>query len=232
LLRPAVLERKTALRRAQSPNNNHDDLKGKAMKLYYSPGTCSQAPHIILREAGFDFVIEKVDLKSRKTESGADYLAINPHGYVPALEIEPGLVLTEGPAIDQYLADRKPGSKLAPANGTLERYQLQSMLNFITSELHKSFSPLFKPDFPAEGKTAYKELLGKRFDYIEEQLARQEFLMPWGFTIADAYFFVVSGWSGLVGIDLAKWPSIKAYRQRIAERPAVQAALKAEGLAK
>ncbi|MGZ3158536.1 MAG: glutathione transferase GstA [Burkholderiaceae bacterium] len=202
------------------------------MKLYYSPGACSQAPHIVLREAGFDFTLEKVDFSTKKTESGADYLAINPLGYVPALEIEPGLVLTEGPAINQYLADKKPGAKLAPANGTLERYQLQSLLNFITSEVHKSFSPLFKPNTPAETKTAYKELIGKRFDFIEARLAKQDYLMPSGFGIADAYLFVVSGWSGHVGIDLAKWPSLQAYRQRIAERPAVKAALAAEGLAK
>jgi glutathione S-transferase len=202
------------------------------MKLYYSPGACSQAPHIILREAGFDFTLEKVDTKTRKTESGADFLAINPNGYVPVLEIEPGLVLTEGPAIDQYLADKKPNSKLAPANGTLERYQLQSMLNFITSELHKSFSPLFKPNFSADAKAAFKELIGKRFDFIDQRLSQQEYLMPWGFTIADAYLFVVSGWSGHVGIDLAKWPSLQKYRQRIAERPAVKAALQAEGLLK
>lgn len=202
------------------------------MKLYYAPGVCSQAPHIVLREAGFNFTLEKVDLSTKKTESGTDYLTINPNGYVPALEIEPGLVLTEGPAISQYLADKKPEAKLAPANGTLERYQLQSMLNFITSELHKSYSPLFKPNLPAEVKTIYKELIGKRLDFIETRLAKQDYLMPSGFTIADAYLFAVSGWSGHVGIDLAKWPSLQAYRQRIAERPAVEAALVAEGLAK
>lgn len=202
------------------------------MKLYYAPGVCSQASHIVLREAGLTFTLDKVDSKTKLTETGADFLAINPNGYVPALEIEPGLVLTEGPAILQYLADKKPETKLAPANGTLERYQLQSMLNFITSEVHKSFSPLFKPNFPAEDKTAYKELIGKRFDFIEARLAKQDYLMPWGFTIADAYLFAVSGWSGYVDIDLAKWPSLQAYRQRIAERPAVKAVLVAEGLAK
>lgn len=202
------------------------------MKLYYSPGVCSQASHIVLREAGLTFTIEKVDAATKKTESGADFLAINPNGYVPALEIEPGLVLTEGTAIMQYLADKKPQSKLAPANGTLERYQLQSMLNFITSELHKSYSPLFKPNFPAEGKTAYKDLLGKRFDVIEATLAKQDYLMPWGFTIADAYLFVVTGWSGYVDVDLAQWPAIQTYRQRIAERSAVKDVMVAEGLAK
>ncbi|CAN5282101.1 glutathione transferase GstA [soil metagenome] len=202
------------------------------MKLYYSPGVCSQAPHIVLREAGLNFTLVKVDPATRKTETGADYLVINPNGYVPALEIEPGLVLTEGPAIMQYLADKNPQSKLAPANGTPERYQLQSMLNFITSELHKSFTPLFKPNFPAEGKTIYKEIIGKRLDVIESILAKQDYLMPSGFTIADAYLFVVSGWSGFVGIDLAQWPAIGAFRQRVAARPSVKAAMIAEGLAK
>lgn len=202
------------------------------MKLYYSAGVCSQAPHIVLREAGLDFTLEKVDAKTKQTETGANFLAINPNAYVPALEIEPGLVLTEGPAIMQYIADKKPAAKLAPANGTLERYQLQSMLNFVTSELHKSFSPLFKPNMPAEAKTAYKEIIGKRFDFVEQKLAQQDYLMPWGFTIADAYLFVVTGWCGFVDIDLAKWPALAAYRQRIAERSAVQAALAAEGLIK
>lgn len=202
------------------------------MKLYYTPGTCSQAPHIVLREAGIDFTLEKVDNASKQTETGADYLAINPNGYVPALEIEPGLVLTEGPAIMQYLADKKPQAKLAPANGTLERYQLQSMLNFITSELHKSYSPLFKPGFPAEGKTAYKELLAKRYGVIEAILSKQEYLLPFGFSIADIYLFVVSGWSGFVGVDLAPFPALQAWRARIADRPAVHAALVAEGLIK
>jgi glutathione S-transferase len=202
------------------------------MKLYYSPGTCSQASHIVLREAGLTFTIDKVDTKTKQTETGANYLAINPNGYVPALEIEPGLVLTEGPAILQYLADKKPQLNLAPANGTLERYQLQSMLNFITSEIHKGYSPLFKPNFPAEGKTIYKEQIGKRFDVIEASLSKQDYLMPWGYTIADAYLFVVSGWSGFVGIDLTQWPSLQKWRQRIAERPAVKEALVAEGLVK
>jgi len=207
-------------------------LKGTTMKLYYAPGMCSQASHIVLREAGLAFTLDKVDLGNRKTEAGADYLAINPNGYVPALEIEPGLVLNEGPAIMQYLADKKPQSRLAPANGTLERYQLQSMLNYITSELHKSFSVLFKQNFPAEGKTVYKELLRKRFDVLEATLAKQDYLMPWGFTIADAYLFVVVGWCGFVDMDLAQWPALQAFRQRVATRPAVKEAMVAEGLAK
>lgn len=202
------------------------------MKLYYSPGACSQAPHIVLRELGLDFTLEKVDGKTKKTETGADFLAVNPLGYVPVLEIEPGLVLTEGPAIMQYLADRKPEAKLAPANGTLGRYQLQSMLNFVTSEIHKGFSPLFKPTMPEEAKTQFKDQLGKRFDYLEERLSKQDYLMESGFSVADVYLFVTSGWSGHVGIDLAKWPAIRAFRHRIGERAAVKAALVAEGLAK
>lgn len=202
------------------------------MKLYYTPGTCSQAPHIVLREAGLDFTLEKVDAKTKQTATGADFRAINPNGYVPALEVASGAVLTEGPAIMQYIADQKPEANLAPANGTLERYQLQAMLNFITSELHKSFSPLFKSHFPAEGKTVYKELIASRLDFLNARLTQQEYLMPWGYSIADAYLFVVSGWTGFVGIDLAQWPAIKAFRQRMADRPAVHAALVAEGLAK
>lgn len=202
------------------------------MKLYYTPGVCSQAPHIVLREAGLDFTLEKVDAKTKKTEAGADYLAINPNGYVPALEIEPGLVLTEGTAIMQYLADKKPAAKLAPANGTLERYQLQSWLNFITSEIHKGFSPLFKPNLSADAKALFKDQLGKRFDYLEKHLAKQDYVLAPGFSIADAYLFVVTGWSVLVGINLADWPAIQAFRQRIGERPAVKAALAAEDLGK
>ncbi|RJG04720.1 glutathione transferase GstA [Noviherbaspirillum cavernae] len=202
------------------------------MKLYYSPGVCSLAPHIVLREADLDFTLEKVDADTKRTETGQDYRKINPHGYVPALEIEPGVVLTEGPAIMQYLADRRPSAKLAPAAGTFERYRLQSWLNFITSEIHKGYSPLFKPNTPAETKAAYKELLATRFDHIERHLATHDYLMDSGFSIADAYLFVTTGWSGFVGIDLAKWPALVAFRKRIEARPSVQAALKAEGLVK
>lgn len=202
------------------------------MKLYYTPGVCSQSPHIVLREAGLEFTLEKVDPKTKLTESGKNFLEVNPNGYVPALEIEPGLVLTEGPAIVQYLADRAPAAKLAPAAGTLGRYQLQSWLNFITSEIHKGFSPLFKPGFSEETKTQFKELLAKRFDYVEQHLAKQDYLLDSGFSVADAYLFVTTGWSAFVGIDLARWPAIVAFRERIAARPAVRAALVAEGLAK
>ena len=202
------------------------------MKLYYSPGVCSQAPHIVLREAGLDFTLEKVDAKTKKTEFGADYLAINPNGYVPALEVEPGLMLTEGPAIMQFIADKKPAAKLAPANGSLERYQLQSWLNFITSELHKSYSPLFKPNMPTEAKTIYRDLIAQRLQTFEQRFAKQDFVLESGFSIADAYLFVVTGWSGFVGVDLNNFPNVTAFRERVKQRPAVQAALEAEGLLK
>lgn len=193
------------------------------MKLYYNPGVCSLAPHIALREAGLDFTLEKVDDRSKVTETGRNYLSVNPHGYVPALEIENGVVLTEGPAIMQYIADKAPASRLAPAAGSFERYQLQSWLNFVTAELHKSYSPLFKPGMPAEAKTAFKEQIGKRLDYVERHLSQQDYLLASGFSIADAYLFVVTGWSGFVGIELERWPNVMKFRERVqarqAERP-------------
>lgn len=202
------------------------------MKLYYTPGVCSLAPHIALREAGLDFSLEKVDAAVKRTEAGRDFLAVNPNGYVPALEIEPGLVLTEGPAIMQYIADLAPASRLAPAAGSFERYRLQSWLNFITSEIHKSFSPLFKPGTPAETRSAFKEQLARHFDHVERHLARQDYLLDGGFSVADAYLFVTTGWSGFVGIELEKWPKLLAFRRRIEARPAVRAALQAEGLSR
>ncbi|GAP65407.1 glutathione S-transferase domain-containing protein [Mizugakiibacter sediminis] len=201
------------------------------MKLYFSPGVCSQAPHIVLRETGLPFELVKVDTAAKRTEDGADYLQVNPNGYVPALEIEPGVVLTEGPAIMQYIADRAPQTGLAPAAGTLERYRLQSWLNFITSELHKGFSPLFHPQTPEAYKAQAIEMLGRRFDTVERHLAGTPYLMGERFGIADAYLFVVAGWSGYVGIDLGRWPNLAAFRQRVAQRPAVKAALAAESAA-
>lgn len=199
------------------------------MKLYYSPGACSQSPHIVLREAGLDFELEKVNLKTKVTEHGQDFLKINPNGYVPALEIGGGTVLTEGPAIVQFIADQAPAAELAPPAGTLERYYLQSWLNFITSEIHKGFSPLFNPAFADDAKTLFKAQLRKRFDYVETHLSTHEYLMPAGFSVADAYLFVTSGWAAPLGIELQSWPALMAYRQRIAARPAVKAALAAEG---
>ncbi len=200
------------------------------MKLYYAPGACSLASHIVLKEAGLDFTIDKVDTSTKRTAEGKDFLAISPNGYVPALEIEPGLVLTEGPAILQLLADKAPAAQLAPSAGTLERYQLQSWLNFITSEIHKAFSPLFKPQMPADAKALFVEQLGQRFDVLERHLAQNDYLMGERYSIADAYLFVTTNWAGYLGISLEKWTALNAFRARVAARPAVQAAMAAEGL--
>jgi glutathione S-transferase len=202
------------------------------MKLYYSTGACSLSPHIVLREAGHDFQLEKVDTKTKKTETGADYWQINPKGYVPALQLDDGSILTEGPATVQYLADRAPGAKLAPPNGTLERYRLQEMLNFISTEVHKQFSPLFNPATPAEQRQVLMDKIGTRFDFLAKHLQGKKFLFGDQFSVADAYLFTVVNWTQFVKMDTARWPVLNEYQKRVAERPAVQAALKAEGLAK
>lgn len=199
------------------------------MKLYFSPGACSLSPHIVLREVGLPFTTVKVDLKTKAMDGGGDYRAINPNGYVPLLELDDGARLSEGPAIVQYIADRAPQAKLAPVNGSFERYRLQEWLNFITSELHKQFSPLFDPTYPEELKARQRDRLAGRFDWIAQQLAGRDYLMG-EFTVADAYLFTVLNWCGWTGIDLAKWPALNAYVARVAARPAVQASLKAEGL--
>ncbi|WNG38483.1 glutathione transferase GstA [Archangium violaceum] len=202
------------------------------MKLYYSPGACSLSPHIVLRETGLNFEVEKVDLRAKKTESGKDFNAINPKGYIPTLQLDDGSILTEGTAIVQYIADKAPQSKLAPANGTMERYRLQEWLNFIGTELHKNFSPLFNPSFPEEGKKIQRANISKRFDGLIATLEKSPFLMGEQFTVADAYLFTVLGWCQPTGIDLSQWPVLKDYHARVAQRPTVQAALKAEGLLK
>jgi len=202
------------------------------MKLYYSPGACSLAPHIVLREAGFEFDLEKVSLAAKKTASGEDFTQINPKGYVPVLKLDDGHMLTEGPAIDQYLADKKPTSGLAPANGTMERYHLIEWLNFISTELHKQFGPLFKPNTPQETRQTQVDLLGKRFDYVVDQLKNKQYLTGDVFTIADAYLFTVLNWGDVLKLDMSKWPVLQKYVARVAARPQVQAALKAEGLLK
>jgi glutathione S-transferase len=202
------------------------------MKLYYASGACSLSPHIVLLEAGLKATLVKVDTKTHKTEGGGDYYAVNPKGYVPLLELEDGDRLTEGPAIVQYIADRNPASKLAPAAGTMERYHLQEWLNFITAELHKQFSPLFQPTTPAEYKEMLKEKIGKRFDWVAEQLKGKDYLMGSTFTVADAYLFTMLTWTKHVGIDLARWPVLTAYRARVAARPKVREAMIAEGLIK
>jgi glutathione S-transferase len=202
------------------------------MKLFYSPGACSLSPHIVLLEAGLPFTVEKTDLKTKKTETGSDFYAINSKGAVPALQLDDGRVLTEGPAIVQYLADQKPESGLAPRAGTFERYQLMEILNYITSELHKGYSPLFNPKISADWKASAMANLGKKFDWLSGFLGSKTFLMGTAFSVADAYLFTVLRWSEHVGVDLAKWPVLTAYRARVAERPKVQEALKAEGLTK
>jgi glutathione S-transferase len=201
------------------------------VKLFYSPGACSLSPHIVLRELGLPFDLERVDTKAGKTEKGADFRTVNPKGCVPALQLDDGQVLTEGPAIVQYLADKKPDAKLAPLAGTMERYRLQEWLNYITSEMHKSVGSLFNAKMPEEFKSVTKEAIAAKFDYLTKQLQGRSFLMGETFTVADAYLAVVLGWTKLVGIDLAKWPVVQSYVGRITARPAVQAALKAEGLA-
>ena len=202
------------------------------MQLYYSPGACSLASHITLREAGLPVELKKADTKTKKLEDGSDYFAVNSKGSVPALRLDDGQVLTEGPAILQYLADQKPESKLAPKAGTLERYRLLEWLNFITSEVHKSFSPLFNPAADAAVKQYTTQNLEKKFDWINKQLAGKQYLTGDQFTIADAYLFVVVNWSNFVGIDLGRWPALKAFQDRVAARPKVQEALAAEGLQK
>jgi glutathione S-transferase len=202
------------------------------MKLYYAPGVCSLSPHIALREASLPFELVRVDNKTKKTESGDDFLAINPKGYVPVLQLDDGSLLTEGPAIVQYIADLKPESKLAPANGTLARYRLQETLGYINSELHKGFGPLFKPTTPAEYKPQVIENLVVRIGYIAEQLKGKTWLLGEQFSVADGYLFTVLGWGRFVGVDIAQWPVLVDYVARVAARPAVQEALKAEGLLK
>lgn len=202
------------------------------MQLYFAPGACSLASHITLREAGFPFELKRADVKTKKLEDGSDYFAVNSKGAVPALRLDDGQVLTEGPAILQYIADQKPDSKLAPKAGTLERYRLLEWLNFITSEIHKTFSPLFNPANEPAVKEYATQNLHKKFDWLEQQLAGKQYLTGDTFTIADAYLFVVVNWSNFVGIDLSKWPTLQAFQGRVAARPKVQEAMEAEGLLK
>ena len=202
------------------------------MKLYYAPGACSLSPHIALLEAGLPFTAIKVSTKTHQIDGGGDFYAVNPKGYVPVLELDDGTRLTEGPAIVQYIADQAPASKLAPANGTLPRYKLQEWLNFITSELHKQFSPLFDSSMPDEVKTKQRDKIGKRYDLIVQHLGENDYLTGATFTVADAYLFTVMNWSKSTGIDMARWPVLQSFMKRVAARPHVQEALKAEGLVK
>jgi glutathione S-transferase len=200
------------------------------MKLYYAPGACSQAPHIALREAGLPVELVKVEFPSKRLPSGEDYYAINPKGAVPALQLDDGSVLTENAVLLQYVADRAPKADLIPPFGTMARYHLLEWLNYIATELHKGFGPLWNPATPEEFKQATRELVGKKFDYVQERLGDGPYLTGGRFTIADAYIFVILGWTGMHQIDLARWPGLTAFRARVAERPAVRAALDAEGL--
>jgi len=201
------------------------------MKLYYTPGACSVHPHIALCEAGIPHDLIKVDLRAKKTEGGDDYLAINPRGYIPALQLDNGEILAEGVAIVQYIADQKPASGLAPAAGTMERYRLQEWLTFISSELHKTFSPLFNAAMPDEGKKIFRDRLALRFAVVEKALAGRDWLMGSQFTVADGYLYNMVRWARRVELDLSACPNIVAHEARVQARPKVQEALKAEGLA-
>jgi glutathione S-transferase len=200
------------------------------MKLYYAPGACSLSPHIVSRELGIPVELKKVNTKDKTIEGGADYWKVNARGYVPALELDDGQVLTEGPAIVQYLADKKPDAGLAPKAGSLERYRLQEWLNFLTSEVHKQFSPLFKPNTPEDYKPIAKQNIATRFDWLDKQLAGKDYLTGKQFTVADAYLFVLLRWTKPTQIDLANWPNLAALHDRVAARPKVKEALQAEGL--
>jgi glutathione S-transferase len=200
------------------------------MKLYFAPGACSLSPHIILRETGMNFDLEQVNNQEKKTKSGTDYWTINAKGQVPVLELDNGERITEGPVIVQYLADQKPSAGLVPAAGTIDRYRVQEWLNFVTSELHKSLGPIFRPTTPDAYKTISRENLGKRFDWLNKHFAGKQYLMGDKFTVADAYLFTVLRWLPRAGMDVSTWPNLKAYVERVAARPKVQEALKAEGL--
>jgi len=202
------------------------------MKLYYSPGACSLSPHIALLEAGLPYDLVKVDLRAKKLENGDDFLKINPKGQVPALQLDNGELLTEGPVIVQAIADQAAGKNLAPAAGSPERYRLQEWLNFITTELHKNFSPLFQPAIPDDVKTFFKDRIMGKFKYADSKLAGQDYLMGKQFTVADGYLFVMLKWAERTGMDLSEFKNLMAFKDRVAARPNVQAALKMEGLLK
>ena len=202
------------------------------MKLYYAPGTCALAPHIVLSELGLPHTAIKVDLKTGTTENGSDYRQINSKGYVPALDLGDGTHLTEVAVLIQYLADQAPAAGLAPANGTMARYQLQEWVNFIATEIHKGFGPLWKSDSTEDEKERTRNRLGVRLDWLAGELKGREYVTGKQFTIADAYLFTVLNWGQWTGVDLAKWPVLQTYMARVAARPKVRQALKAEGLLK
>ncbi|MDK2122449.1 glutathione transferase GstA [Parachitinimonas caeni] len=200
------------------------------MKLFYSPGACSLASHIVLHESGLAFETEKVDLRSHKTAGGVDFYSINDKGYVPALMLNDGELLTEGPAIGQYLADLVSSKQLLPPAGSLARVKVQEWLTFIGTEIHKSFGPLWYPTVPEETKQAARAALDKRFKLVEQRLAGKDYLMGASFSVADPYLFVMLSWCKFHAISLEGFPNLQAFMARMADRPGVQAALKAEGL--
>lgn len=198
------------------------------MKLYLTPGACSLSPHIVAQEAGIPLELKKVDLRTKKVSDGSNYTEINPKGSIPLLQLDDGTKLTEGPAIVQYLADQKPQAGLMPAAGSMDRYRVLEWLNFLTSELHKSFSPLFNPAASEDWKKSAGAAIQRHFDLLGQHLKDHQFLVGGRFSVADAYLFTILGWTKYVGIDLAKWPALQAYAERIGARPKVQAALQAE----
>ncbi len=203
------------------------------MKLYYAPGACSLSPHIVLRELGLPFALEAVDLKTKRTATGADFAAINPKGYIPALQLDDGEVLSEGVAIVQYLADKHAPGTLAPAAGTIERARLNSHLNFISAELHKACGPLFNPALAPEAREAALATVGRKLDVMENALADgRDYLLGPDFSVADAYLFAILNWAPMLRLDLARWPRLEAFSRRAAGRASVQAAMGAEGLLK
>jgi glutathione S-transferase len=202
------------------------------MKLYFAPEACSLSPHIVLEELGLPFTLVKVDTKTKKTAGGRDFLAVNPKGYVPVLELDNGERLTEGPAIVQYLADLKPGAKLAPANGTFERTRLQEWLNFISTEIHKSYSPMFNAALPEAAKAIFKDKLIQRYTFVAATLDKQDYLLGNRFTVADAYLFVVTRWAKHFDIDVDRWPALASFMERVAARASAITALQTELQAK
>jgi glutathione S-transferase len=202
------------------------------MKLYYAPGACSLSPHIILQETGLKHSLVKTDIRAKKTEDGGDFLAKNPHGYVPALELDDGTMLTEGPAIIQYLAGKAPEKHLTPAVGSLDHIKMLGWLNFVSTEMHKGFSPLFNPAMPEEAKKLARDKLAQRFAVLDKHLATNQYLCGATYSLPDAYAFVTLNWTKPTNIDLTPYKNIMAYHARVGARPAVQAAMKAEGLMK
>ena len=201
------------------------------MKLYYSPGACSMAPHVVAREAGLKLDLVKVDIPNKKTDGGDDYWKINFKGYVPTLQLDNGEVLTEVGVICQYLSDQKPGSGLAPKAGTMERYRLMEWLNFVATEMHKQIGALFNPKYTPEMKEVQLGVIGRRLKPLEEKLAGRQYLMGDKFSAADAYAFTILNWSKGLKIDLSTWPNVKAYYERVGQRPKILETMKAEGLA-